>query len=179
MPPPKWAASWAPGSAWPPPRWRSFASRPGLPIPSESSYGPAISTLPSRPATRHPGAVVLPARPRKPRDKAAAEGSVLVAQRWILARLRDHAGAMFVIDAAAFGQPDLAGGAMHQLQLQPLLKDGNPAADIGFRHLQRFGRRGKAVVFHHGRKNGHIGESAGIHGLSIICNDVSLKTCIV
>ena len=38
----------------------------------------------------HYGAVVVPARPRKPRDKAAAEGSVLLAQRWILARLRDQ-----------------------------------------------------------------------------------------
>ena len=36
----------------------------------------------------HYGAVVIPARPRKPRDKALVETSVLVAQRWILARLR-------------------------------------------------------------------------------------------
>ena len=38
----------------------------------------------------HYGAVVIPARPRKPRDKALVETSVLVAQRWILARLRDQ-----------------------------------------------------------------------------------------
>ncbi len=38
----------------------------------------------------HYGAVVLPARPRKPRDKAAVENCVLIAQRWILARLRDQ-----------------------------------------------------------------------------------------
>ena len=38
----------------------------------------------------HYGAVVVPARPRKPRDKAAVEGAVLLAQRWILARLRDQ-----------------------------------------------------------------------------------------
>jgi len=36
----------------------------------------------------HYGAVVLPARPAKPRDKAKAEAAVLLAQRWILARLR-------------------------------------------------------------------------------------------
>ncbi len=36
----------------------------------------------------HYGAVVIPARPRKPRDKAKVEAMVLVAQRWILARLR-------------------------------------------------------------------------------------------
>ena len=38
----------------------------------------------------HYGAVVIPARPRKPRDKAAVENCVLIAQRWILARLRDQ-----------------------------------------------------------------------------------------
>ena len=36
----------------------------------------------------HYGAVVVPARPRKPRDKAAVENGVLIAQRWVLARLR-------------------------------------------------------------------------------------------
>ena len=36
----------------------------------------------------HYGAVVVPARPGKPRDKAKVESMVLVAQRWILARLR-------------------------------------------------------------------------------------------
>jgi transposase len=38
----------------------------------------------------HYGAVVVPARPAKPRDKAKVEAMVLVAQRWILARLRNH-----------------------------------------------------------------------------------------
>jgi transposase len=36
----------------------------------------------------HYGAAVLPARPRKPRDKAKLENGVLVAKRWILAVLR-------------------------------------------------------------------------------------------
>jgi len=36
----------------------------------------------------HYGAVILPARPGKPRDKAKVEAGVLVAERWILARLR-------------------------------------------------------------------------------------------
>ena len=36
----------------------------------------------------HYGAVVVPARPRKPQDKAAVDNGVLIAQRWILARLR-------------------------------------------------------------------------------------------
>ena len=38
----------------------------------------------------HYEAVVVPARPGKPKDKAVVESAVLVAQRWILARLRDQ-----------------------------------------------------------------------------------------
>ena len=38
----------------------------------------------------HYGAVVVPARPGKAKDKAKVEAAVLVAQRWILARLRDE-----------------------------------------------------------------------------------------
>jgi transposase len=34
--------------------------------------------------------VILPARVRKPRDKAKAESGVLLVERWILARLRNH-----------------------------------------------------------------------------------------
>lgn len=37
---------------------------------------------------RHYGAAILPARPYRPRDKAPAEASVLLVQRWILAWLR-------------------------------------------------------------------------------------------
>ena len=37
---------------------------------------------------RHYGTAILPARPLRPRDKAAVEASVLLVQRWILARLR-------------------------------------------------------------------------------------------
>jgi len=38
----------------------------------------------------HYGAVVIPARPGKARDKAKVESAVLVAERWILAALRNH-----------------------------------------------------------------------------------------
>lgn len=37
---------------------------------------------------QHYGVTVMPARPRKPKDKAKVEGAVLIVQRWILARLR-------------------------------------------------------------------------------------------
>ena len=36
------------------------------------------------------GAAVIPARPYRPRDKAKVETAVLVAQRWVLARLRNR-----------------------------------------------------------------------------------------
>ncbi len=39
---------------------------------------------------RHYQTVILPARVRKPRDKAKAENGVLLVERWILARLRNH-----------------------------------------------------------------------------------------
>jgi transposase len=39
---------------------------------------------------RHYGCAVLAARPRHPRDKPKVEGSVLLVQRWILARLRNR-----------------------------------------------------------------------------------------
>ena len=39
---------------------------------------------------RHYGSAVVSARPYKPRDKAKVEAAVLVAQRWILARLRNE-----------------------------------------------------------------------------------------
>ena len=36
----------------------------------------------------HYGVAVVPARPRKPRDKAKVEAGVLLVERWILAALR-------------------------------------------------------------------------------------------
>jgi transposase len=39
---------------------------------------------------RHYGTTVIPARPYKPRDKAKVEQSVLLVERWVLARLRNR-----------------------------------------------------------------------------------------
>src|SRR5262249_28369510 len=39
---------------------------------------------------RHYDTTILPARPRSPRDKAKGEVAVQVAQRWILARMRNE-----------------------------------------------------------------------------------------
>jgi len=38
----------------------------------------------------HYDTAIVPARPRKPRDKAKVEGAVLIAERWIVARLRNQ-----------------------------------------------------------------------------------------
>lgn len=39
---------------------------------------------------RHYGTTILPARPGSPRDKAKVEVAVQIAQRWILAKIRNH-----------------------------------------------------------------------------------------
>jgi transposase len=72
-----------------------FGGVPGAVVPdqlksavSESSrYEPGIQQTFAEWA-RHHGTAVVPARPYKPRDKGKVEAGVLVAQRWILARLR-------------------------------------------------------------------------------------------
>jgi len=38
----------------------------------------------------HYGTVIIPARVGKPKDKAKVEGAVLIVERWILARIRNH-----------------------------------------------------------------------------------------
>jgi transposase len=52
-------------------------------------YEPAINRTYQEMA-RHYGTSVVPARPYKPRDKAKVEQSVLLAQRWVVARLRNR-----------------------------------------------------------------------------------------
>lgn len=51
----------------------------------EPELNPAFAEL-----AAHYGVAVLPARVRRPRDKAKAEAAVLLVERWILARLRDR-----------------------------------------------------------------------------------------
>lgn len=53
------------------------------------AYEPAIQRTYADMA-EHYGACVLPARPKKPRDKAKVESGVLQVQRWVLARLRNQ-----------------------------------------------------------------------------------------
>ena len=53
-------------------------------------YEPTINTSYQHMA-EHYRTVIVPARPRKPKDKAKAEAGVLLVERWILARLRHEA----------------------------------------------------------------------------------------
>ena len=52
-------------------------------------YDPEVNPT-YREMASHYGTAVLPARPRRPRDKAKAEAGVLLAERWLLAPLRNH-----------------------------------------------------------------------------------------
>jgi len=65
-----------------PDQLRSAVSRP-------DRVEPEINATYSEMA-QHYGTAIVPARPRKPKDKAKVEGGVLIAQRWILACLRNR-----------------------------------------------------------------------------------------
>ena len=72
-----------------------FAGVPAALVPDQLKSGVAsacryepIAQRTYEELARHYGTVVLPARPRKPRDKAKVEVGVQVVQRWIVARLR-------------------------------------------------------------------------------------------
>ena len=54
-----------------------------------SRYEPGINRT-YQDLADHYGVVVLPTRVRKPRDKAKVEVAVLIVERWVLARLRNH-----------------------------------------------------------------------------------------
>ena len=71
-------------------RRRYRAGRSGQsprPDPQANRYEPELNRATAEFAA-HYGTVILPARPRKPQDKAKVEVGVQVVERWILARLR-------------------------------------------------------------------------------------------
>ena len=67
---------------WVPDQLKSAITRP-------CRYEPGVNRS-YQDLANHYGAVVVPARPGKAQDKAKVESMVLVAQRWILARLRNR-----------------------------------------------------------------------------------------
>lgn len=74
-----------------------FGCVPALAVPDQlrsavahpDRYDPTINATYIEMA-QHYGIGIIPARPRKPKDKAKVEAGVLVAQRWIMARLRNR-----------------------------------------------------------------------------------------
>ncbi|MGH3301489.1 MAG: IS21 family transposase [Streptosporangiaceae bacterium] len=56
-------------------------------VTSSDRYEPDVNATFAEMAA-HYGVAIIPARPYKPRDKAKAESGVLLAERWIIARLR-------------------------------------------------------------------------------------------
>lgn len=74
-----------------------FGAVPAITIPDNTKTG---VTHPSRyepdlnptyqDMARHYGTAIIPARVKKPKDKAKVESAVLIAERWIIAALRNH-----------------------------------------------------------------------------------------
>jgi transposase len=88
-----------------------------------SFYDPEINRSYGRMA-EHYDVGVLPARPKKPRDKASVEAGVRFAQMYILGRLRNQT--FFSIDEANAA----IGIAMTQMNTRPMRKFGVSRADL-------------------------------------------------
>jgi transposase len=80
---------------------------------------------------RHYDSAVVPARPYKPRDKAKVEVAVLVAQRWILARLRNET--FFSLEALNLRIGEL----LEYLNDRPMKKLGGVSRRQLFERLER------------------------------------------
>ena len=78
-------------------------------------YDPALNPA-YHDVAEHYGLAILPARVRKPRDKAKVEVGVQVVERWILARLRHHT--FFSLGALNVGRDPRAGGLLEPPALQ-------------------------------------------------------------
>jgi transposase len=72
----------------------------------------------------HYGAVVVPARPGKAKDKAKVEGTVLIAQRWIVARLRNRT----FFEHAELNEA--VAGLLEDLNARPMQKLGVSRCDL-------------------------------------------------
>jgi transposase len=80
---------------------------------------------------RHYGTAIMPARPRKPRDKAKVEVAVQIAQRWILARLRNET--FFSLEALNARIREL----VDELNLRPMKRMGGKTRRDLFESLDK------------------------------------------
>jgi transposase len=80
---------------------------------------------------RHYGTAIVPARPAKPRDKAKVEVGVQIAQRWILARLRNET--FFSLEALNTRIAEL----LEELNARPMKKLGGVSRRELFERVER------------------------------------------
>ena len=93
----------------------------------------------------HYGVAILPARPRKPRDKAKVEQSVLIVERWILARLRNRQ-----FFSAADLNATIAGlVAVTDKTVEIFHKNERVASHARASHARALGRRGHTTTPEH------------------------------
>jgi transposase len=127
-------ASWTQGLGdWIAAHTRAFAAIGGVPrllVPDNTKvavikaclYEPQVNRTYAEMAA-HYDTAILPARPRRPRDKAKVEAAVLIIERWLLGRLRHR---------RFYGLTELnaaIGGLLRQLNDErPLDGSGSPAA---------------------------------------------------
>jgi len=99
-------------------------------VTSSCRYEPGINRSYAQWA-RHYGTAIVPARPRKPRDKAKVEVAVQVAQRWILARMRNET--FFSLDALNGRIREL----LEELNARPMRSYGGVSRRELFERLDR------------------------------------------
>jgi transposase len=92
-------------------------------------YEPGLNPT-YRDLAAHYGTAILPARVRRPRDKAKVEAGVLVVERWILARLRhQHFTSLAALNAAI-------AGLLESLNTRPMRRLGVSRRQL-FEELER------------------------------------------
>lgn len=115
-----------------------FGGAPEITVPDQlrsavrvpSRYEPTIARTYAE-LGRHYGTAIVPARPGKPRDKAKVEVAVQVAQRWILARLRDET--FFSIESLNRRIAEL----LEELNARPMKKLGGVSRRELFERVER------------------------------------------
>lgn len=95
-----------------------------------SRYEPTIARTYAE-LGRHYGTAIVPARPGKPRDKAKVEVAVQIAQRWILARLRNET--FFSVEALNVRIAELR----EELNDRPMKKLGGVSRRALFERVER------------------------------------------
>ena len=100
-----------------------------------SFYDPEVNRTYAEMAV-HYGTAILPARPRKPRDKAKVEQAVLIVERWLLGRLRRRIFTSLADVDAALGElmtqlNDKAGPAQARRHPPPVARGDRPPGAQG------------------------------------------------